>query len=571
MDKTPKWTTTKNVFGLVVKKSCTLTCLSKSITYILKNFSFLSFFFISIISAQNTIDTSKLKDNIIRLNHEIEFYWLQEPFNENQIFDVSVLKNPQKIQFPKAYWSKAKNTKRKGFGTYKYRITLPDTENTYALYTPRFLGGCKIWVNKVLQQSHGVYSKNLEDSKSYGKPLQINLPKEKEVTVTFLTSNADDFLGGGFNYFLAISKKEILDNYLKKELIKDYIVFLLLVMLTFYLLYLYYIYKKYRYLYLMLACFSGILRSLVIQQHIIYNFLPVDVPFYVIQKLRLMTVFIGTIFTLLYYKYLLPNQVHKYWFQFLIFIQIIGLGSYFVVSLYQATQIAIAMRILFLISMLYCMYLVIVAFFKKEKYAKEILLTMVFIIVVVINGVFKTGIIINNTYVGITALFLYLLAHMYINAKIQKYNSLALLSLSSNLKNKEKENQELKLETLSRIQEKEQIKVSLKEIPFKGAELKTILAFIQSKTKEDKKSKLLKGELETDLINFTNNLQQTHSNLTKTDVETAIYIVLGKNRQEIADLRGIAIASVKTSRNRLRKKIALPKEILLNDYLKSLR
>jgi DNA-binding CsgD family transcriptional regulator len=160
---------------------------------------------------------------------------------------------------------------------------------------------------------------------------------------------------------------------------------------------------------------------------------------------------------------------------------------------------------------------------------------------------------------------------MYINAKIQRNQSLTVQALSSTLKNKEKENQKLKLETLSRIQEKVKIKTSLKEIPSKTSELKSVLAFIQSKSNEDEKAKLLKGELKIDLTNFTNNLHQKHPSLTKTDIEIAIYIVLGKTRQEIADLRGITISSAKTSRTRLRKKLELPKETLLDNYLKSLQ
>jgi DNA-binding CsgD family transcriptional regulator len=535
-----------------------------------KNISFLLLLFFNITLSQNIIKSEDIGEQIIKLNHEIEFYWQQEPYNDTHNFDTSVLKNPQKIQFPKAFWTKVNNTKGKGYGTFQYHITLPDTEHIYSLYTPRFLGGCKIWINNILKQSHGNYSKELEKSTSYGKPLAIDLPKQKNVTVTFLTSNSDDFLGGGFNYFLAAGKKSVIDNYLKKELVKDYVVFLLLLMLSLYLFYLYYIYKKVRYLYLMLACFTGVIRNICIQQHIIYNMLPFEVPFYIIQKLRLMTVYMGTIFTLLYYKTLLPRQIHRRWFQFLVLIQVIGLSLYFFVSVYQANILAKIMRLLFLISILYCVYLAIIAFVKKEKYSKEILLSITFILVIAINGVLKTGVIINSAYVGVTALFVYLLAHMYINAKIQRNQSLTVQALSSTLKNKEKENQKLKLETLSRIQEKERIKTSLKDLPNKTNEIKTVLAFIQSNSKDDEKAKLLKEELEIDLTNFTNNLHLKHPYLTKTDIEIAIYIVLDKTRKEIANLRGITITSVKTSRNRLRKKLELPKEVLLDDYLKSI-
>lgn len=536
----------------------------------MKYFSFvITFLLVHYATAQHNSISKNLEENIIRLEHNIEFYWQQEPFNSAKEFDTNILHNPEILKLPRANWGKLKNTTPKGFGTFLYKVSLPDTINNYSLYTPRFSGAAKIWVNNVFQLAHGQYNKELQTSASNAKPILIKLPKQKEIIVTILTSNHEHVTGGGIDYFLAIAKESRLDNYINKELVKDYVVLLLLIMLTLYLLYLYYVNKQNRYLYLMLACLTGCIRSLCIQQHIIYKLSPVPVPFYVIQKLRLMTVYLGTIFTLLYYKTLLPKQIHKRWFQFLIGIQIVGLVLYFFVSVYQANLLAKIMRLLFLISMLYCMYLVIAAVVKKEKYAKEILLTMVFIVVIVVNGVLKTGVIINTAYVGVTALFMYLLAHMYINAKIQKNQSLAVKSLSSALIDKEKENQQLKLETLSRIQEKEKIKTSLKEIPSKTAELKTVLAFIQSNGTEDQKAILLKKEIETNLHSFTNALQNSHPSLTKTDLEMAVFIVLGKTRQEIADLRGITIASVKTSRSRLRKKLALHKEVLLDDYLKS--
>jgi DNA-binding CsgD family transcriptional regulator len=516
------------------------------------------------------VDVDLLENNIIKLNHEIEFYWNQEPFNQLNDFDTSVLRNPVLIKLPRVHWGKIENTTPKGFGTFQYRLQLPDTIHSYSLYAPRFTGGCEIWVNNSFQISHGVYSKDLEKSTSYGKPVLIKLPKQSEIIVTILTSNSDDFLGGGINFFMAIGKQSVIHNYINKELIKDYIVFLLLLLLTLYLLYLYYLYKEARYLYLMLTCLVGCVRSICIQQHIIYEISPIDVPFYVLQKLRLMTVYMGTILSLLYFRELLPKRINKRWFQFLLYSQIIGLSLYFLVSTYFATKIAVVMRLLFLVVMIYCVYLVVISYIKKEKYAKEILLTTVFILVIVVNGVFKTGIVINTLYIGISALFCYLLAHMYINAKIQKDKTKKLIAVSLELEHKQKENINLKLETLTRIRNNQKIKTSLKKLSNKTDEVKTIIAEIQKNNGEDQKSEKLKSEILHDFQEFPFKLSKLHPVITKTDVEIACFIVLGKSRQEIADLRNVAVSSIKTSRTRLRKKLGLSKDILLDEYLKSL-
>lgn len=74
-----------------------------------------------------------------------------------------------------------------------------------------------------------------------------------------------------------------------------------------------------------------------------------------------------------------------------------------------------------------------------------------------------------------------------------------------------------------------------------------------------------------DLNSFINALKLKHPILTKTDIEIACFIRLGKTRREIAVLRGITVSSMKTSRSRLRKKMELSKDVLLDDYLASLQ
>jgi DNA-binding NarL/FixJ family response regulator len=72
------------------------------------------------------------------------------------------------------------------------------------------------------------------------------------------------------------------------------------------------------------------------------------------------------------------------------------------------------------------------------------------------------------------------------------------------------------------------------------------------------------------LIQFSKKLKHQHPKLTRTDLEIACFIVLGKSRREIADLRSVKVSSIKTSRHRLRKKMFLSSDILLDDYLKSI-
>ena len=72
------------------------------------------------------------------------------------------------------------------------------------------------------------------------------------------------------------------------------------------------------------------------------------------------------------------------------------------------------------------------------------------------------------------------------------------------------------------------------------------------------------------LVEFSKKLKYQYPKLTRTDLEIACFVVLGKSRKEIANLRAVKISTIKTSRHRLRKKLTLSSDILLNDYLKSI-
>lgn len=527
---------------------------------------------VNITITPNNIYSKNLKENIIRLEPIIEFYRGQLPFNHLNKFDTSVLNTPEFLDFPFALWSKGiiNKKKAKDYGTILLHIALPDTKHQYYYHFERITGGCEIWVNNNYNTSFGRFSKNLEESTSRGTALSLKLPKQKNITIALLISNSQHHWGGGINLKPKLFKESDLSKYNEIGIIKEYAALIIFLLLICYQFFMYFLYKEYKYIYMAGICLAFILRSIVIKNNVIYDFFP-KVPFYIIQKLRYASIYLACINVLLFYKEFIPKQINKKVFTFFLVVQSLGIIGCIAFSTYQVTQIAEIMRVFLIAQIIYCIWSIGVAIYSKEAYAKMLMVGILFVFGCLINNVLYATQKIDTFFIVVYLPFAFLLPQTIINHYVQKENQKKLRALKANLDLNTKENQKLKLETLSRIKEKERIKTSLKELQIKTNEVKSVLAFIQSKSKEDEKAKLLKDKLEIDLTNFTNNLHQKHPSLTNTDIEIAMYIVLGKTRQEIADLRGITLASAKTSRNRLRKKLVLSKEVLLDEYLKSLQ
>ena len=71
--------------------------------------------------------------------------------------------------------------------------------------------------------------------------------------------------------------------------------------------------------------------------------------------------------------------------------------------------------------------------------------------------------------------------------------------------------------------------------------------------------------------NFLNELKEKHANITPNELKLCAYLRMNLSTKEIAQLMNISGRGVEISRYRLRKKLQLPTETSLFDYLISLK
>lgn len=182
------------------------------------------------------------------------------------------------------------------------------------------------------------------------------------------------------------------------------------------------------------------------------------------------------------------------------------------------------------------------------------------------NSRFWTVVIIVLVLFGIVG-FLFLRNRQRV--KEQAYQNIL---LNKKVATKTEEINELLTETIQHIKSKERLAENLQKLSQEkeGITLKSIIADLKASKADHAKLMLIKQNIEHVNFGFIKKLKSTHPNLTKTDIEICSFIRIGLRRKEIANLRNTSLEAVKSSRFRIKKKLALSASDDLDTYINSL-
>ncbi len=103
--------------------------------------------------------------------------------------------------------------------------------------------------------------------------------------------------------------------------------------------------------------------------------------------------------------------------------------------------------------------------------------------------------------------------------------------------------------------------------PDAEAELKKIIRTISEDDNMDKEWENFALHFDKVHSDFISALKEKHTGITNNEIKLCAYLRMNLSTKEIAQLMNISVRGVEVSRYRLRKKIELPKEISLFDYL----
>ena len=110
---------------------------------------------------------------------------------------------------------------------------------------------------------------------------------------------------------------------------------------------------------------------------------------------------------------------------------------------------------------------------------------------------------------------------------------------------------------------------NLKE-ELKGAEnpkVKSAIKTIDRELSEEDNWKMFKEAFKNADKEFFDKIKVKHPELTSNDLRLCAYLRLNLSSKEIAPLLNISVKSVEIKRYRLRKKMDLPREVNLTDYI----
>ncbi|HEY9185943.1 MAG TPA: triple tyrosine motif-containing protein [Salegentibacter sp.] len=196
-------------------------------------------------------------------------------------------------------------------------------------------------------------------------------------------------------------------------------------------------------------------------------------------------------------------------------------------------------------------------------------------------------------YLSYTALFVYLLlftALLYVVHRIYKRRhekfveesekALRMKNLEAEqeiikLKNRELEqnmvskNKELAVSTMSLIKKNEflnLVKDRLKNSE-ESTEVRSVIKTIDKEISEEDNWKFFKKAFSNADKDFFKKMKEKHPELTSNDLKLCAYLRLNLSSKEIAPLLNISVKSVEIKRYRLRKKMELPREVNLTDYI----
>ncbi len=180
-------------------------------------------------------------------------------------------------------------------------------------------------------------------------------------------------------------------------------------------------------------------------------------------------------------------------------------------------------------------------------------------------------------FIGILALLIFIILFYFIRRGIKERKKQQILKdkQESEIRNQEDalelKNKELLSSALQLIERDsllEDIRKQLNALEFKKENAPRINRIIQS-LKINRSQKWLEFDLHFTAVNhnYFASLKNRFPALTKTDLKICAFINLGFSSKDMAQIMGLGVDSINTTRSRLRKKLGLSREMVLVDFL----
>ncbi len=551
----------------------------------------LLFFFLLLSSCQNSSHGPKIKqgkadfstldfqNTIYSLDGEVDLYWNQFPFNNQQEFNINYLKENENVTFP-INWQK-KGYPAKGYATYRMRFTLPKNSPTLMLKIERAETACQVWVNGIKKTEIGKISKHQNTAIAHGGPIYVELPNTQNIDIVIPISNFHHSKGGGFPFNIFLGSKQKINA--KKQLSKTTEIgtCILIIFISLYHIFIFLDNrKKFSGLYFGVFCFLACIRQFAVGEVIIYDAFP-EFPYRILQIMRYGSLYSSIIFFILYYNSILSEDSPKWAVKVFTILNSILLIYVLIMPPFEATYASIKNLnlIIAFLSILHVLFVITKGLIKKRHLALEIFVASMIAFFFLSNdllflfNITKTGFIVNF------GLLSFILLQTIISYK--QHKQLEVLNLKNFQENKYLKEQVIKnkieitnITSVAVEQIKDKLNLIKKLDVIRKSDdknsLNEIVAELKSQKLESERVMVLKQNIEEINFDFIQSLKDKYPNLTKSDIELCSLFKLDLTNKMICSLKGITPKSLKIYRYRLRKKMGISQDIRLTEFIKNL-
>ena len=181
------------------------------------------------VSQQGLIDLQRWnfeQDGLVALEGEWEFYW-QRLFGPEHAFDQQVA---HLVTVPESwdnYTIEGISPSAEGFGTYRIRLHLPDTQRIYGFYLPGQGTAYTIWVDEQRLGGNGTVGTSASTMVPYKKPSAAFFQPDKTETEIIVQISNFNHRNGGFRNEILLGTAESIHQYQLRQWFFD--IFLLAV------------------------------------------------------------------------------------------------------------------------------------------------------------------------------------------------------------------------------------------------------------------------------------------------------------------------------------------------------
>jgi DNA-binding CsgD family transcriptional regulator len=139
----------------------------------------------------------------------------------------------------------------------------------------------------------------------------------------------------------------------------------------------------------------------------------------------------------------------------------------------------------------------------------------------------------------------------------------------------EKKNKELAVSTMNLLKKDELLKIIKEDLKNTSEDsssrrIKSVISSINKEVTNDNTWNVFKDAFDKADNDFIKNIKEKHPTLTPNDLRLCAYLRLNLSSKEIAPLLNISVRSIEIKRYRLRKKMDLPHEQSLVEYILSM-